>query len=746
MKLSEVIAQGPPLGEQMTEAPSGAPVVRLSDVANTQHGVSDEMGLGDRLLAGYGRGVAALGQGIGQIGLHVGQAVGSATPEEVRAFDQKVHDEAELYNRDLGKTGAGQVGNFLGQAITTLPLGGPAAKGAGWMASAGRSALQGAAINAAQPVEDVRQPQTVSDLVREAPAQGEDFATAKLGQAATGAALGAGTNLALRGLGTAYEAVKNLPTLPFRIKAGQEVTKASQPGATSSAAKDFIDESRALSQETKVPLTPGQETGSKGLTTAEQKVRQSQKTADQAFAVDKNATQALDDYVQKTMATVAKNAATPEETGDLVRNALNAKVKGLDAARRTQAEADYGAVRDLTRGSATIEPANANDELQKIVDEYSGVGSPSADALTRFAKKQLANIDPKAKAAVENPSGLVDSRGNLLTQPSDAVSAAGKTAPAQGNLDKLIQLRSYLSKVAGGQSKISGDNVDRKLAAQLLGAIDNDMAAAEGVGGKVGEALKKANANYRNTSQQIEYIKQSPLGRLLGKEVVNGEGGDAFNTVRPEKLIERIKNMKPSELSTTRALMQDQSPGSEFGGSLADAWQQAKRTILEDALDRARSAAPSKGANTLALQPGALVRALGQATPNGQAWAKALFEPEELAQIQKAAKVASRLGDMTGYNFSGTAPALEQGMGEIAASAAMGSKIGAARRAAGMAAEFFTSKRLAAAMADPNGRKALLQLERLPPGSRKAREITAYLATLGPAVSVPSDGEKSAQE
>jgi len=755
---------GAPRDEDMGIAPVEGPFMnKLRDLAI----------IGQRGLAGYGRGVASLGEGLKQAGMHAGGAMGLIDPKDVSDYDRQIAEEAQLYNRDLGQTGAGQVGNFLGQAVTTLPLGGPAAKGAGIFASAGRTALQGATVGALQPVEEVRQPQSLSDLVEGTPAQGEDYGRAKLGQAALGAAIGGGSNLALRGLGAVAEAAQNLPTLRFRAKAGTPVVEAVnapaptaevQPAAITNpsdfaeaqtqaadqaakasntpanAARDFIAESDQLSKETGVPLTPGQSTGSKGLMQMEQTARQSGKTADQVFAQDKAATQALDDYITRVTNNVSKNAATPEETGDLVRTALNKKVASLDAARRAQASTDYGAVRDLTNGAANIEPQNANAELQKIVSDYEGVGSPGADSLVRFAKKQLANIDPNAKAAVDNPSGLVDARGNLLTSPADAAASASATAPAQGNLDKLIQLRSYLSKVAGGQAKISGDNVDRKLAAQLLGAIDNDMLSAQGVGGKVGDALKTANANYRNASQQIDYVKQSPLGKLLGQEVTNG--GDTFNTIPPEKLISRLKTMQTSQVSTTRALMQDSAP---------DAWQQAKRTIIENALEQARTTPVSKGANPLAIQPGEFVRAIyGGSTPkaiaNGQAWAKAMFDPGELADIQKAVGVAKRLGDMTGYNASGTAPMLEQGLTDIATKAAMGSKIGMAQKAVGLANDFFASKRLAAAMADPNGRKALLQLQKLPPESAKARELTSYLATLAPAVSVPSDSQQPGKE
>lgn len=71
------------------------------------------------------------------------------------------------------------------------------------------------------------------------------------------------------------------------------------------------------------------------------------------------------------------------------------------------------------------------------------------------------------------------------------------------------------------------------------------------------------------------------------------------------------------------------------------------------------------------------------------------------------------------------------GMTGLANAALSNSMTGMVRRAAAGAYSWLNSKQLAAAMADPNGRAALLQLQKLPPGAAKAREITAYLAALG---------------
>lgn len=715
---------------------------------------------GNQIMAGIGRGMTSVGQGAEQLGGHFGAAVGLTDPREVAAYDQRIADEAEIYNRDLGQSAGGKFGNIVGQGVATLPLAeaAPVVEGAGLFGNILRTfakgAIPGAAAGALQPVEDVKQPPKLGDLITGNQPQGEDFATAKAKQTALGAALGGGANVGLRAAGAGVEAAMNAKTLPFRRAAGRDVVDAVNPpkgppadivvdapiGSSAdaqaaiesatpkpNAAAEYIAESDRLRKEVGTNFTPGQETGSKGLTQQEQRMRQGRDTSDAVFALDKEAAGALDSYVTRTMNNISKNGGTPEEVGNNVRNAINAKLGDIEKNRAAQAAKDYGAVRSLTKGSAAIEPTNTNEVLQKILSDNDGVGSPSSDALARFAKKQLANVDPAARQAAEKAAepSLIQPAYKFPPLPEEAAAqAAGKasaSAPAQGNLDKLMELRSYLSKVAGGQKKISGENEDRFLARQLLDSIDKDLdAAANSVGGDVGALLKKANANYRAASQQMDYLRASPLGKLLGKEVTDG-AGNSFNTIPSEKIISRIASMEPSEVAITKKMMQEHAP---------DVWQQVKRTLLGQALNEARIAAPSMGANKLPLQPTKLIHSMGGGTDAGQQWIKAVYEPGEVQQINNSFDAARRLGDRFGYNSSWSGQVAADKIGDVAMQAAAGNKMGAVARAGAAIRDWMTQERLMAAMVDPNGRKALLQLERLPPGSAAARQKLAYLSAL----------------
>jgi hypothetical protein len=620
--------------------------------------------------------------------------------ESTPQFDERVRQENADFDAGAGQTGWGVGGNLLGNVIATAPLGMasiparalPVAGATGlarlapYLEAILRGSATGAAGAATQPVltKDNGEP-TLSDLIT-GQNPGPSFAEEKMKQAGLGALVGGAVPVLARPAAAIIEKLlpKNVSTLPFRAVAGRKVTEAAQDAAPPTPARAFMDESDQLSAATGVPFTPGQSTGSKGLTMLEQKLRQSSRTADQVFEHDNNATAALDTYITRMLRNTSQNARSPEETGDLVRTAIRSKVGQVEQMRRQVAEQQYGAIRQLIGGKPIIPADNLRAALSDVASEYGSIATPGAKALSRFADK---------------------------TSSSEL-----------GDVQNLMKLRSYLSKVAGGQAKISGEMVDRKIAASMLSAIDNDLdAGAQQLGGRVGDMLKAANQNYKNFSGQMEYLQRSPLGKLLGEDVTNAMTGGSFNTVPAEKVLERVRKMTPSEASATRVMMQDVSP---------EAWQALKRQVIEDALEQARLAAPSQGANTLAMQPTAFVRALNGQHAQGQAWAKALLEPGELTQLNNAFKAAQRLGDKTGFNFSGTASALEGGVEKAARDAGNVTPLGVVSRVIGGASSRLTSKKLAAAMVDPDGRKALLKLSQLPPQSKQAASLLGYITAL----------------
>lgn len=677
--LADVLAAGPDSGATAT--------VKLSDLmANPpppQQQASDGMGTMDQMLAMYGRGVAELGQGLKQGALHAGGALGIADPATVSGYDKQIADEAKLYENDLGKKPGGSVLPMAAQLITSAPIGGAEFKAAAealpWLGAAGRTAISGAAAGAAQPVTD------------------GDYATTKALQTTLGAGVGAGANVAAKTLGHALELA-----LPSNATKALLNVAGSREQAVNPA---FVKESEQIAADTGVKLTPAQVTGSKPGQMAENMARQSIFSRGIANEGDKARIDQLKDYYDRTIGGISQSDASPEIVGNQVRAATNNTIKGLQDWRDKTAAEDFGQIRAMTKGQAAIQPSNTSAFLQQLVADNEGMGTPGGDALARFAKQQLSNVNPAA----------AETAGKLATP--EAAQAASLTAPAQGNLDKLMGLRSYLSKVAGGQAKISGENQDRMIASKLLGTIDQDIdGASTQIGGDLGAALKQANTRYRESSQQIESVKMSPIGRLLGDDVAGALQSGQFNTIAPETVASKIFAMKPSEIGTVRGLLEQDQP---------QAWQAIKAGYLQNAMEKASQQGASAGANTSAFVPTKLANALGDMRQ-----LKAMFSPDELSQINNIVGASKRMGDATGYNFSGTGPANEAlgFMNSLGGSLKQGVTAAALKGVASAVTPVLGTRALAKAMTNADGRAAMLQLQKLPQGSAQARQLTAWLA------------------
>lgn len=660
--------------QQMGSVPPLPPGFKLDSTPQ----VSDDMSIMERMLAQYGRGVAELGQGVKQLGLHAGGALGLADPSTVAGYDKQVADEAQLYKKDLGERGGGSILPMIGQLVTTAPIGavgGVAAKGVPFAKSLMQTMGLGAATGAAQPVTE------------------GDFAGTKAAQVGLGAGLGGAASVLGKAVGLGVDAARN-PTASVMNPLLKRANKS-----------DFAKESEALAEETGVALTPAQVSGSPSANMAENLARQSIFSRDIAAAGDKARTQQLQDYFDRILHGVRASDASPEIAGKQVQVAAQNMVGNLKKWRDQTAAEDFGKIRAMTKGQAAIQPENTSTLLQQIAEENSGIGTPGGDALANFAKKQLANVDPELTKTAQELAGKI---GDYPVS-KQLLDAAKATSPAQGNLDKIMALRSYLSKVAGGQAKISGENQDRRIAAQLLQSIDADIEkAGDTIGGDLGGALKQANARYREVSQQIDSVHSSPLGSILGEDVAGAFQSGSFNTVAPEKVIQKLSALKPSELGVVRGLMEKDQP---------EAWQAFKRSYLESALEKSQQMPASAGANTAVLRPSVLVKTLGEAKK-----LEAVFSPSEVAQLNKLTGVARRLADTTGYNFPGTAPA-EEALGVM--NNVLGGGLKAATKVASTA---LGSRQLARIMTDSNGKAALLQLQKLPPQSAQARQLMAWLA------------------
>jgi hypothetical protein len=459
--------------------------------------------------------------------------------------------------------------------------------------------------------------------------------------------------------------------------------------------KPFAKEGEDLSRRTGVRFTPSQVSGSKVGTALENMSRQSIFSADRAFEADTRIAHDAIRYMDRVMDGVTKNPASEAVLGSQIQSTVRGAVEKIATQRETIAAQQYGAIDKMLGNRAFVKPTNAMREADALIQEYSGIVTPEAQ-----------RIVAQAKALKDK---LAQKQGFTFRE-------------AQAN-------RGYYGKGARGGTNVFDDvsgDLNRTIATRLFKAFDADMEqSAAGLSGKgpgmvphgtigLDEAIKQANGNYRRYSQLMEYTKAHPIARLLGDDIKLDDVVQ-FNKIAPETVIQRLGNMKPTELHMVRDFMKQNAP---------EAWQQYKRLMIEKAMDSARTLPTSAGANVVPFNAARFVRELGGDNPAKIKQLNAIFDASELKELDDAFAVARRLGDRFGYNGSGTGPYQE-------ASKFFEAIKGRAYQAvASSGGEALGLRRIANVMLNADGRRALIQLSKLPPQSRQAASLTGFLGSL----------------
>jgi hypothetical protein len=502
------------------------------------------------------------------------------------------------------------------------------------------------------------------------------------GGTAIGGALGyAGAKNLIEGIETQLgmrvpkSAIQELAEVPADIAEGaaMEIVGKAIPGAAKAivsplrttmqrrAAKEITKpltkEGLKVARETGMELTPGQITGNRFLLMAENTARQAGTTADRIHAHDiKVAGQAIN-RVDKFINKLKGKEVSEITLGNQIRNATTNAVKTVQKVRRKFANIDYGKVRKAAGERPIIPTNNLRAEIEDIVSQYD---VPGTEGIVRQARSLL----------------------RQLKQPNL-------------NLDKAMKIRSVYSDAARGTGQLFKDietGLQRRLATKLLKAVEKDFAAAPTTAkGDVAELLKTANTNYAKFSQSINAIENSVLGKMLGKEVDDAIiAGQSWNTIPPEKIVDKVLRLKPSELKVAKSLLQRSSPS---------AWDNLRRYSVQRALDIGREIPPSAGLNPIPLSTSKFIKSL----PKDEQL-QLLLKPKELKELKTINNALIRFGDRTGANTSNTAVWQEF----LKTIAAIATKVGVVTEAA----KRISLNTIANAMTTPEGRKAILQLSK----------------------------------
>lgn len=324
--------------------------------------------------------------------------------------------------------------------------------------------------------------------------------------------------------------------IPQRIARQAYRSKANTPEAEIGA---------KIVEKTGVQLTPGQRVGSGLLQSMEGYLRRDPITQD-AFAIRdaENLSKSLA-YLNNTLDTVAGKARTPGAIGDGIisshKHALDQAINFRSAAGRQNFNAAY----EATGRGQIIDATPLLNEIDSLIADYNVKG-----------------VGDAGEAVV----------GKLRTLRKQVVGTGDDAETPMIDANTLQRLLSHYSKGAAGRADvldISNAQEKRFLAGRLLGALETTLDDAVDAGIDGTGQLKYARDQWREMSEGIEGLRKSTIGRALGM-------GD--KDVVPERLVERTRTMRPTEL---KKFLDD------VGNLDPSLVPEIKRNFFEDALVKA---------------------------------------------------------------------------------------------------------------------------------------------------------------
>ena len=443
---------------------------------------------------------------------------------------------------------------------------------------------------------------------------------------------------------------------------------------------------RVISQKSGIPLSVGEETGSRFGRMLEGGLRQSFLTADKARRfysrqLEQSLTK-LDDILGK----VDPTRPGEELAGSRISDAFNAAVNSALDLRRQTAKRLFGAVDKVGGNRNAIPTGQIVDKIDDLISQLDvpGAGDATATLITRLKalrKEYVPTFKDKAGKVVElDPISITGSQaGRLLSIWSTAAKGSGQVFK---DIDK-------------GQQRW----VAREVLEGLNGALD-DAVETGGAGSAAAEALRIARDAYRQDSQLIKELGQTTIGRLFNSPV----------PVDPASLVQRVAKMSGSELKRVLPILAREAP---------DVLPALRHSIISNALNKAQAPATAlvpeggmMGAKNVVQREFSPAKFL-TALPDNEVL-RSIFTGRELVELRFVSHALKRISDKAGMAGSQTAPLQQVSRLLYGSIAATG--VGA-----------LIQNRLANVLLSSAGRKAVMQITRT---GTKPRTMTAAAATI----------------
>jgi len=384
---------------------------------------------------------------------------------------------------------------------------------------------------------------------------------------------------------------------------------------------------RVISQKSGIPLSVGEETGSRFGRMIERGLEQSYLTADKARRFYSRQLEAslakLDDILGKVDPTRPGEELAGSRIGDAFNGAVN---RALDLRRQT-AKQLFGAVDEAGSNTPVIPTGQI---INKIDDLVSQLDVPGAGDATKTLIGRLKALRKDYVPTEKDKAGKV-----IELDPIDITGAQAA---------RLLSIWSTAAKGSGQVFKDIDKGQQRWVAREVLeglnGALD-DAVEAGGAGSAAAEALRIARDAYRKDSQMITELGQTTIGRLFNSPV----------PVDPAALVQRVAKMSGSELKRVLPILAREAP---------DAIPALRHSILSNALDAARAPATAlapeggmMGAKNVVQREFSPAKFL-TALPDEEVL-RSIFKGRELVELRFVAHALKRVSDKAGMAGSQTA-------------------------------------------------------------------------------------------
>lgn len=483
--------------------------------------VTDEMGTGERLLVGLGRGFDQVKQGAIQLGLEAGGLLGFDTKQALA--DQAAQEAAnkQIFDAGVGQTTAGTIGAVAGEAAPYLVMPGASlARGAGVLSKVAAGAMTGAGVGAMQYV---------------------DPNESRLGNTAQAAALGGLATGAMEGIARGGTKLINAARGKLAPVADEVTALGKQHGvpvfAPDVAGSPLMSKVATLAED--VPLV--------GMT----KPRLQQAEAAGAAAQD----------------LVSRLSPQVDDVGRAIQDSLSRRTSALQKAagvrydRVAQAADPLGPVplsnfqqtaqRLLAEAKQDIDPNNALiSQLERLSKVQSG---PNFSAARQFRsnfgdeiRRLESGMDMKAARPLQQLKGALEQDMNGFAQNAGPDVAAKWKAADRFFRERVVPQRE--SDIVRGMRNRNPDEVFKQFikagsqdrAQRLYNALDNKGRAAI-KSGILNQALEKATLNGANGVAFSPAKFAGELEKLQGSVGVFFKGADKKEIDGFTKLMQHVQ-------------------------------------------------------------------------------------------------------------------------------------------------------------------------------------------------------------